>query len=319
MSASERYTADKALPQRLLSEFNVAFSLMSVIPLLICCYLITVKFFTIKVLEGLNGIYFLMAVLIALLGLLLARLVIRRVIQQLMTANTKLKELYEQQASFVGNVAHEFRSPLSVFKGALDNLADGLHGELTDDQKEPLEMCRKEANRLTRLVSDLLDLSRIEAGKLPMKQQEIVLQEVLQSVAQLYAASAKERGLAITVDVPDAPARIIGDRDRLQQVFVNLLSNAIKFTESGGITLRLLEELEHWRAEVTDSGVGVTEPDRDRIFNKFERVDSRIEGAGLGLPIAKDIVQLHFGRIWVEPAPGSGSRFIVRLPKRPTG
>jgi signal transduction histidine kinase len=319
MSASAPYTVDKGVPRRLLSEFNVAFSLMSIIPLLICCYLITVKFFTIKVLEGLNGVYFLMAVLIALLGLLLARIVIRRVIEQLMTANAKLKELYEQQASFVGNVAHEFRSPLSVFKGALDNLADGLHGELTADQREPLEMCQKEANRLTRLVSDLLDLSRIEAGKLPMKRQEVVVQEVLRSVAQLYAGSAKERGLSITVDVPELPARIVGDRDRLQQVFVNLMSNAIKFTEQGGITLRLMEELEFWRAEVTDTGVGIVEGDRDRVFNKFERIDSRIEGSGLGLPIARDIVQLHYGRIWVEAPPGGGSRFVVRLPKHPAG
>ena len=149
---------------RMMSEFNVAFSLMSVIPLLTCFYLITARFFSIEVLVGINGVFFLLALVIALLGLLAGHQLIRRIVGQLMQANAKLAKLNEAQGGFVSNVAHEFRAPLAVFKGALDNLADGLHGELAPDQQEPVIMCQKEVNRLTRLVRDLLELAASNRG-----------------------------------------------------------------------------------------------------------------------------------------------------------
>ena len=303
----------------LLSRFNIAFSLMSIIPLLTCFYLITVRFFSISILEGLNGIYFLLALVIALLGLFAGQQLIRDIIRQLVSSNTKLSRLYEQQAAFVSNVSHEFRSPLAIFKGALDNLADGLHGPLTPDQAEPMKMCQKEVTRLTRLVSDLLDLSRIEAGKLPMQRQELVLQETLQGVGRLFNGLLKERGLSLNLELPQAPARVIGDRDRLQQVFVNLFANAVKFTERGSVTVRLSREADAVQVEVADTGPGIAPGDLDRIFDKFERVGTGMEeGSGLGLPIARDIVELHQGRIWVESRIGQGSRFIIRLPAGPS-
>jgi signal transduction histidine kinase len=309
-------TAPHEPPVRdLLSRFNVAFSLMSVIPLLTCLYLINVRFFSWSFLQGLNGVYFLLALVIALLGLLVGHQLIRDIIRQLAGANAKLALLNNQQAAFVSNVAHEFRAPLAVFKGALDNLADGLHGPLTPDQQEPVGMCQKEVNRLRRLVGDLLDLSRIEAGKLPMKRQDVVLQEVLQAASRLFNGVLKERGLRFELELPEAPARLVGDRDRLEQVFVNLLSNAIKFTEQGGIGMRLTRQGAAFRMEVSDTGPGIAPEDLERVFNKFERLGSPDEeGAGLGLPIARDIVELHHGHIWAESEPGSGSRFIVELP-----
>ena len=300
----------------LLSRFNVAFSLMSIIPLLTCVYVVTVRFFSIAALEGMNGLYFLLALVIALLGLLAGHQLIRDMIQRLVEANTKLAQLNNQQAAFVSNVAHEFRSPLTVFKGALDNLADGLYGSLTADQSEPVRMCQKEVNRLTRLVTDLLDLSRIEAGKLPMARQDVVLQEILHAVAQLYGGLLKQRGLRLTLDLPAAPVCLVGDRDRLEQVFINLLSNAIKFTEHGGVTMRLTQADGACQVEVADTGPGIAAADLQRVFDKFERVGTQAEeGSGLGLPIARDIVELHHGHIWVESRVGQGSRFIVKLPK----
>ena len=139
--------------RQVLSQFNTAFGLMSIIPLLICSYLITARFFTIDVLIGINGFYLLLAVVIAFLGLLAGRLAIQGVIRRLVETNATLATLNEQQMSFVSNVSHEFRSPLTVIKSAMDNLADGLHGPLTQDQSEPIEMCQREATRLKRLVS----------------------------------------------------------------------------------------------------------------------------------------------------------------------
>jgi len=301
--------------QDLLSRFNVAFSLMSIIPLLTCLYLINVRFFSLSFLQGLNGVYVLLALVIALLGLLVGHQLIRDIIRKLAEANAKLARLNNQQAAFVSNVAHEFRTPLAVFKGALDNLADGLHGPLTADQRGPVGMCQKEVNRLRRLVGDLLDLSRIEVGKLPMKQQDVVLQEVMREAGQLFGGLLKERGLQLDLELPEAPARLTGDRDRLEQVFVNLLGNAIKFTEQGSIRMRLTKNGAMFQAEVSDTGPGIAREDLARVFDKFERVGSQQEeGAGLGLPIARDIVELHHGRLWVESELGAGSRFVVQLP-----
>lgn len=303
---------------RLMSRFNVAFNLMSVIPLLTCCYLITVRFFSFSILLGANGVYFLLALVIALLGLLVGHQLIRDIIRQLVEVNAKLAKLNDQQAGFVSNVAHEFRSPLAVFKGALDNLADGLYGPLAGEQQDSVQMCQREVNRLKRLVSDLLDLSRIEAGKLTMQRGRLVLQDVLRSVGRLFEGLAKERGLMLALELPAEPVTLVGDRDRLQQVFMNLLANALKFTDAGRVTIRLRRDAHTAEVEVTDTGPGIAEADLARIFDKFERVGSQSEeGSGLGLPIARDIVELHQGRIRVESRVGQGSRFLVQLPISP--
>lgn len=302
-------------PAQLLSQFNVTFALMSVIPFLIFGYLMTVHFYTSSILKGMNGVYLCLAILIAFLGLLVGRRAIQQIIRQLLEANAKLERFNSQQAAFVSNVAHEFRSPLTVIQGAMDNLLDGLHGEISPDQREPVEMCQRESARLKRLVGDLLDTSRIEAGKLRLVQDELILQDLLTHTAQLFGDLLKKRGLRFDLELPEAPAKIIGDRDRLQQVFINLVANAVKFTEQGGIRVRLSIVGEAFQVEVADTGPGIAPEDLERIFDKFERVGTETEeGSGLGLPIARDLVGLHQGRIWVESRLGQGSRFIVRLP-----
>jgi signal transduction histidine kinase len=301
-----------------LSRFNIAFSLMSVIPLLICCYLITVKFFSLSILEGLSGFYFLLAVMIAVLGLATGRQVIRDIFQRLVESNAKLERLYRQQGAFVSNVAHEFRSPLTAVNGVLENLSDGVHGRLSAEQQDSILMCRRETERLARLVNDLLDIARIESGKLRLLQQEIVLQEMLRSVTQLFNDRLKERRLQLTMELPTRPITIIADPDRLRQVFINLVANAVKYTEAGGIYVRLTKDPQTVQVDVQDTGRGIAQTDLERIFDKFERVDRRgDEGTGLGLPIARDLIELHQGRLWAESALGKGSRFIVRLPMRP--
>ncbi len=316
MASNTSPTAQDPLQQqRMTREFYIAFSLMSIIPLLICCYLITVKFFTIKILKSVNGLWFLLAVVFAILGLIVGQILITEVVRRMADANNKLAKLNEMQAQFVNNVAHELRAPLTVIKGALDNLSDDLHGPLTLDQRDPVGMCLREANRLKRLVTDLLDVARLEAGKTRLTKDEVVLQELLKNVVQLFNGLAKERQLTLRLDVPGEPARILGDRDRLQQVFINLLNNAVKFTKQGGITLQLRRNGAAYEVLVEDTGPGIAKEDLGRVFDKFERVGNQTEeGSGLGLPIARDLVKLHEGRLWVESEQGKGSRFIVRLP-----
>lgn len=302
--------------RRLMSQFNVALSLMSVIPLLICLYLIVETVASFDIFAKLPGVYFLFAILIALLGLLFGRLVIREVVTRLVEANARLRHLYAQQAGFVGNMSHEFRAPLTVVKGSLDNLADGLHGVLSADQLEPVLMCQKEVNRLKRLVADLLDLSRIEAGKLPMLQQSIDLRETLQSIGQFYGQQSKEHGIPLVLELPEGVVMMTGDADRLKQVFVNLIGNAMKFTQAGHITVKLSTRDAVHQVEILDTGRGIPPEDLERIFDKFVRIgDETEEGSGLGLPIARDIVVLHHGKIWAESQVGQGSRFVVQLPQ----
>ena len=318
-SASRGLSTGRLSPTQLWAKFNVTFALMSIIPLLICCYLLTVKFYTISILEGINGLYLFLAVFFAVLGLAAGRQTLHQILQRVVDSNKQLEQLYNQQAAFVSNVAHEFRAPLTVLKGAMDNLVDGLHGPLTSDQAEPVRMCQREANRLRRLVGDLLDIARIEAGKVRLQQEPVVLQEVLTATAQLFADSAKQRGLTLALDLPPGPVTVIGDRDRLQQVFVNLLANAVKFTGKGEIQIRLKEDGEEAQAEIEDTGPGIAAGDLERIFDKFERVGTQTEeGSGLGLPIARDLISLHHGRLWVESEVGKGSRFLVRLPANST-
>lgn len=303
--------------RKLQSQFHVAFALMSIIPLLLCLYLITVKFFSLEILRGMNGLYFLLAVVFSMLGLLAGQILIRGVMQRLVHLNVRLGAFYEQQAAFVSNVSHEFRTPLAIIKGALDNMADGLHGSLTEDQREPVVICQKEANRLNRLVGDLLDVSRLEAGKMRLLTAPVELQELLRSIAKSVEPLIKQRGLTMALELPSAPVRVVADKDRLSQVFMNLITNAMKFTERGGLTIRLVLDADAAEVIVADTGLGIQPADLNRIFNKFERVGPETqEGWGLGLPIAKALIELHRGRIWAESEPGRGSRFIVRLPLR---
>ena len=300
-----------------MSQFDLAFALMSVIPLLISCYLITVRLFSIEILAGYNGVFFFLAVVMALIGLLAGRQSLERIISQLIEANEKLARFNTMQGEFVSHVAHELRSPLAIMKGALDNLRDGLYGSLTAEQAEPITISQNEVTRLKRIVGDLLDIGHIEVGKLSLSASQLNLQDVLRSVAQSCGGLMKARCLQLDMDVPAAPVTVWADRDRLVQVFMNVLSNAIKFTARGGVRVHLTQDDREARVEVADTGRGIASEDVKRLFVKFERVGANDqEGSGLGLAIAKAIVELHGGRIWVESELGRGSRFFIHLPKR---
>ena len=308
----------KAASARWLSQFNSAFALMSVIPLLIAFYLITARLFSLSILEGLNGVYFLIAIVVALLGLLAGRRVIKRIIERLLNVNRRLERFQAMQSEFVSDVAHEFRTPLGIMKGAVDNLMDGLYGDLSPEQKGAVAIIDRDTARLNRIVRDLLDMGQIEVGRLRLVEGELVLQEVLREVTQSCRELSKGRSLDLKLDVPETPIRVRGDRDRVTQAFLNLITNAIKFTEQGRVHVRLTHNGDASQVEVADTGQGIAAEDLDRIFNKFERAgDGKQEGSGLGLPIAKAIVELHRGRIWVESEVGQGTRFFVRLPVPP--
>lgn len=237
---------------------------------------------------------------------------------ELEAANEKLKELDLMKSEFLNTVSHELRTPLTSIKAFAEILLDNV-GEDVETQTEFLEIINKESDRLTRLINNLLDLSRIEAGRMKWEKEPLDLHEVAESALNALRGSAEKKGLILESDLEeDLPT--VGDKDKLIQVITNLLGNAIKFTSEGGkVTVAAArKDLLTARISVTDSGVGIAPEFHESIFEKFSQVDSSetrdIKGSGLGLPIARSIAEHHGGKLYVESTLGQGSTFSVELP-----
>ncbi|MBU1887670.1 MAG: response regulator [Candidatus Omnitrophica bacterium] len=230
--------------------------------------------------------------------------------------NKKLMDLDRMKSDFVANVVHELRTPLAIIKGNVDNIVEGYAGEVQPQQKEILSDIFKVVERLTRLVNDLLDLSKIESGKMQLKKEDLDIVELAGETMNGFEKLAKDKGIGIKKEFSKSKVMINADRDKLTQVFVNLIGNAVKFTDKGDVTVRLAELQDEVQIEIQDTGLGMTKEETEKIFDKFVRVVAeKKEGTGLGLPIAKDIITLHKGRIRVESTPDKGSNFIFNLPR----
>ncbi|MBU4148861.1 MAG: response regulator [Candidatus Omnitrophica bacterium] len=230
--------------------------------------------------------------------------------------NKRLMDLDRMKSDFVANVVHELRTPLTIIKGNVDNIVEGYAGEVQPQQKEILSDIFKVVERLARLVNDLLDLSKIESGKTQLKKEDLDIVELAGEAMNGFEKLAKDKGIGIKKEFSKSRVMINADRDKLTQVFVNLIGNAVKFTDKGDVTVRLAELQDEVQIEIQDTGLGMTKEETEKIFDKFVRVVAeKKEGTGLGLPIAKDIITLHKGRIRVESTPDKGSNFIFNLPR----
>ncbi len=241
--------------------------------------------------------------------------------RQLYLDITRLKELDEQKDTFVANVSHELRSPLATLGGYLENMQDGLMGPVNAAQLQAIERMRATVKRLSRLIKDILDLSKIAAGKMTLKSEDVDLTAVLRGAFEAFGIEASKKKIQLTLEVPDKPIHVVGEGDRLTQVVINLMSNAVKYTPEGRkVTLRLWADETQARVEVEDTGNGINEESKAKIFDKFERImTEKQEGTGLGLSIVKDLVNLHGGKIWLESEEGKGSKFIFTLPLNAKG
>jgi signal transduction histidine kinase len=239
------------------------------------------------------------------------------------TMTEQLRELDRLKAEFVSVASHEIKTPLSVIRGYVTLLADGIYGEVNDQQKKTLEAVSTQTDRLTRLVHRLLDVSRFEAGGARLELRQIELQRFFSDLTSDFRVLALQNGIEFPVRLAgDLPQTMIGDEDRLNEVLGNLLSNAFKFTAKGG-TIRLDAARCDGgvQVEVEDTGVGIPPDQLPHIFEKFYQVENdaqpRSVGSGLGLAIAREIVEAHGGTIGAESAVGRGTRFRVFLPERP--
>jgi signal transduction histidine kinase len=259
-------------------------------------------------------------------------------------ANAKLQELDRLKSEFVSNVSHELRTPLTAIRMSVDNLMDGIAGEIGEFLHNYLERIRNNTDRLARLIADLLDLSRIEAGRIEIRPEAVRVSDLVRDVLDALKPVAAEKRLELVAATPDHALHVLADRDRTHQILTNLVGNALKFTPAGGsvrvaarrvepstgqdvdpsepidrVTSRQVGPPTGW-AEiiVEDTGEGIP-PDQLRpIFEKFHQVrrdgKSKAPGTGLGLAISKSLVELQGGRIWAESEVGRGSRFAFTLP-----
>jgi signal transduction histidine kinase len=239
------------------------------------------------------------------------------------TMTEQLAELDRLKAEFVSVASHEIKTPLSVIRGYVSLLADGIYGSVNDVQKKTLEAVSDQVDRLTRLVHRLLDISRFEAGGGRLELRRINVRDFLEELTSGFRVLAFQNGIDFHVNVSDdVPVNLEGDADRLNEVLGNILSNAFKFTERGGRIAVNVERagtgLVVW---VRDSGVGIPADKLPKIFEKFYQVDNsaqpRSVGSGLGLAIAREIVEAHGGTITAESEVGKGTMFRVTLPERP--
>ena len=239
--------------------------------------------------------------------------------RELQVANEKLQELDRLKSAFVSIVSHELRTPMTSIKGYIENMLDGLTGGLTERQAYYLGRVKFNVERLTRMINDLLDLSRIEAGRVELARVPLPISELIPEIVESLQPVAQAKSISIQHRHQGAPVEISGDRDKLHQILTNLIQNAVKFTPSGGQISIETKPVAGGLVQfcVADTGCGISPDEQGRIFERFYRgetiqVDQR--GAGLGLPITKSLVELHGGSIWVESVLGQGSRFYFTIP-----
>jgi PAS domain S-box-containing protein len=241
-----------------------------------------------------------------------------QLIAQLREANEKLQSMDKMKTNIISMVSHELRTPLTTIKAFVELLL--LKQGMPDEQKVRLmSTVNLETDRLARLITDLLDLSRIEAGSMKWQFGEVSLEDLIRSVIGNMGVLFENKGLQVTALFSAPLSCLPGDRDRLVQVVTNILSNAVKFTPRGGsIHVSVRQETAQMVVEVSDSGIGIPAEHIDLIFEKFHRSDDllteAIEGTGLGLAITRQIVEHHGGKIWATSTHGKGSTFTFTLP-----
>ncbi|MDD5155959.1 MAG: ATP-binding protein [Candidatus Omnitrophica bacterium] len=231
---------------------------------------------------------------------------------------TELRRLEQIRQDFVANVSHELRTPISSIKGYAETL---LEGALKDkhNAKDFINIIYQDAERLSQLINDLLDLSRIESGKMKMNVVELDPVSVIKRAMTVIDNQAKVKSIALKLDFAPELPDIKADETRLSQVLINLLDNAIKYTpENGSVTISAAVSADALQIDVSDTGIGISDKDLPRIFERFYRVDKarsrELGGTGLGLSIVKHIVQAHGGQVWVKSEPGLGSTFSFTIP-----
>ncbi|MFA6142906.1 MAG: ATP-binding protein [Candidatus Omnitrophota bacterium] len=239
--------------------------------------------------------------------------------KDLASANEQLKKLDQLKTDFVSNVSHELRTPLSIVKEGVSLILDKIPGDVNEKQEHILSTAKNNIDRLTRIIDDLLDMSKIESGKVVLNKTKFNINDLAAKITDSFITKANSKGLKINVTIPDKEIFIHADADRINEVFINLINNAIKFTEKGSIDISIKDNADFVLCSVADTGMGISKENLPKIFNKFQQFSRAAgpgeKGTGLGLSIVKGIIDLHKGDIRIDSELGKGSVFTFTLPK----
>ena len=241
--------------------------------------------------------------------------------KELSNTLSELEIVSKRKTEFVSAVSHELRTPLTSIKGYASILLTEKLGAVPPAVKERLEKINQHSNELTQLVNDLLDIARIESGRIEMKFEPLAIASVVESILDLLNQQLREKSTSVNLDLPKDLSKVMADKTQLSRVFINLIGNAIKFVpeKAGRIKISASQGPNSVQVDISDNGIGMSPTDAQRIFEEFYRVDNpinqKVKGSGLGLTLVKNIVQAHSGRIWVDSKLGEGSIFHFTLPK----
>ena len=241
-----------------------------------------------------------------------------RLFQEIADKSAQLEAASRHKSEFLANMSHELRTPLNAIIGFSEVLSDRMFGELNDKQEEYLKDIYASGQHLLSLINDILDLSKIEAGRMELEVSDFDLPAAIDNALILVRERASRHGIRLGSAIDDRVGMIRGDERKVKQVLLNLLSNALKFTPEGGrIDVRAAMNDGMAEISVADTGVGIAPEDQEAIFEEFRQVgtaDKKVEGTGLGLALSRKFIELHGGRIWVKSQSGEGSTFTFTLP-----
>ena len=234
--------------------------------------------------------------------------------------NAELQRANQHKAEFLANMSHELRTPLNSILGFSQLLLEGDGGVLTRDQRQDVDIIAQNGQHLLVLINDLLDISKLEAGKAQLNRGEVDVEPLISECVESVSSLAKTKKLELTATVSPDVGRVFADGPKLKQVLLNLLGNAIKFTETGSVRVMAERQGAELRISVRDSGIGVPPEDIERIFESFQQgksgISGKYQGTGLGLAICRQLVEMHGGHIWAKSTPGQGSTFTFTIPQR---
>lgn len=243
--------------------------------------------------------------------------------EELQRANIALEKANRLKSEFLATMSHELRTPLNAIIGFAEVLRDEVSGSLNADQKEFVGDIHSSGQHLLNMINSILDLSKIEAGKLELQYEEFPVEEAINEVLNTIIGSSRKKGIRVRTHIQEDIPPITADKVKFKQIMFNLLSNAVKFTPDNGrivITAKLINQ--QIQIAVSDTGIGIKTEDMDKLFEAFRQVDGsyarRYEGTGLGLTLTKRLVELHGGKIWVKSEYGKGSTFTFTLPLKPS-
>src|SRR5205814_8705125 len=243
-----------------------------------------------------------------------------RLFEQIAQKSRELEIASQHKSQFVANMSHELRTPLAAILGYAELMQEGFYGSLSEKSTDALTRIRSNGKHLLGLINTVLDIAKIESGQFSLNLAEYAIETVVETVRSATESLAETKKLSLKTEVAKKLPVGLGDEQRLTQVLLNLVGNAIKFTDTGEVCITAAAMNGHFTVAVTDTGPGIPAEELKRVFEQFHQIDNSNTkakgGTGLGLAIAKQIVEMHGGRIWVESTVGEGATFQMELPVR---